>query len=394
MTDEIQTQPPQTVQPKQNGWKVAFMALLGICVIATVYYAGTQIGTVQQQPFPLNKTHSEEDKKFDAEVPEKKTENTNIFYVEDNALLSYDLTTKQKKTWIPKPIGTTDFVSYKGLRLLDDTTLGFGRCNIKTGDFGCALYLLDLTNGQETKVKGFDAKTLLDSLDFLSPKTYAYLTTTDTAWQLFVTEDGTVSTLEDLPQSLGGRGGFLEDANMMRFSPNGKSLMHISTASPRNITDFTVHIYDLASGKNQVVENATQPSWLDDTHIVYRNYSGSGSDGLYVYDVSAKTSTKIQGSTKSSYHPEVLKGTRNVISYEYDTKEVRIYDLEKRTQTTVATQALSGFWVTPTLVSYTKTQPCSDECMGPIDYTPVSLVAYDLSSQTESASLPINASSF
>ncbi|HLD11581.1 MAG TPA: hypothetical protein VJB91_01610 [Patescibacteria group bacterium] len=394
MTDEIHTQTPRAVHPKQNWWKVAFMVLLGICVLGTVYYAGTQVGTLQQQPFPLNKTKAEEDKKVDAEIPEEKTENTNIFYVEDNALLSYDLTTKQKKTWIPKPTGTTNLVSYKGLRLIDDTTLGFGRCSTKTGDFGCALYVLDLTNGEETKVKGLDTKTLLDSLDFFTSKTYAYLAVTDTAWQLFISDDGTVSTLEDLPQSLGGRGGFLEDSNMMRFSPDGKSLMHISTSSPRDSTDFTVHFYDLSTGKKKVLDNATQPSWLDNTHIVYRNYSGSESGGLYLYDLNTQETTKVSGSTKSSYHPEVLKGTNKVLSYEYDPKEVRIYDLEKNTQTAIATQTISGFWVTPNVVAYTKTKPCTDECMGPIDYTPVSLATYDLSSQKEGAVLPIDATSF
>ncbi len=314
-----------------------------------------------------------------------------VFYSEDENIFSYDTETQEVEKWtnypqddLPASTGVSD------IKVIDENTLGFGRCSGASGYRDCGLYLLDLKTGEVTQKLELDETYHLSRSCWFSKDKLAYLVTTDDKWRLYLTDGSSTRLLVDLENTPYGRGGFVEDSSKLEFSPDGSRLFHISTGSPRAIVDLTTHIYNASTGEElAVIENSTQPDWLDDQRIVFRRYDADASseNGLYVYIVGSGRETKFSGVTETAYRPEVLPGTDQVLYEDNPEKQLWLYDVSSKESTLVVENALSGFWLSPTQVVYSNVTSCGGEC-GMVDYEVESIDIYDLSLGQKAGSIP------
>ena len=205
------------------------------------------------------------------------------------------------------------------------------------------------------------------SLDFATPDKFAYLVSVNPSdpdlqkWQLILSDNDTLKTLEDIKYEVFGRGGFIEDSQKMRFSQDGKHLLQISTSSPRDSLDFNVYVYDLNKGTRAVISGATHPDWVDKTTIIYRKYENSKGDGLYLYDVVAKTQEKINDVVNSAVTPIVLKNKKKVLYTVFTDLQIWVYDMDTKKKTKLLDDALGGVWASESQIVYNETAECTDQ---------------------------------
>lgn len=324
-----------------------------------------------------------------------------LFYSEKNNIFSYDVDTKQisKLTNYPQNESYSPAydesgkqkpsISIRDIRVIDEKNLGFGKCAIVTGDFGCGLYVLNLETNQVTEKNKLDSNMLILSSDWHSPDTFAYLVTADQKWQVYLnTQDG-LQTLEDITIGAYGRGGYIEDSEKIRFSPDGSYVFQISTSSPRSTSDFNMYVYGVDSNTKMVLQHATQPEWVDNNKIVYRKYENEG-DGLYIYHVDSQTQEMLQGVTKDSYRPEVLLGDNKILYENNSDKQVWIYDLETGNNTLLMDMALSPIWLNSTKILYIEIEMCNgkENCGGMFDYEVKNVALYDLTDKSKVTTIP------
>ncbi|HLD03349.1 MAG TPA: hypothetical protein VJC17_01100 [Candidatus Dojkabacteria bacterium] len=291
-----------------------------------------------------------------------------VFYEREKNIYSYNVQTKEYLKW-------TDYQD-KGdvvnnviydITIIDNQTVGYGRCVIVTGDYGCGLYALDLKTKKITEKKKLGKDISLMSLDFATPDKFAYLVSVNPSdpdlqkWQLILSDNDTLKTLEDIKYEVFGRGGFIEDSQKMRFSQDGKHLLQISTSSPRDSLDFNVYVYDLNKGTRAVISGATHPDWLDNTTIIYRKYENSKGDGLYLYDVVAKTQEKINDVVNSAVTPIVLKNKKKVLYTVFTDLQIWVYDMDTKKNTKLLDDALGGVWASESQIVYNETAECTDQ---------------------------------
>lgn len=414
MQENLQNQDTPPIQPqavdnqvenkKKQGIKILLFVLLGFILLAGVFYAGIKFSNIREQNNKLQPSITQTPPEG---TPTEKTETpivsqavgivTNkIFYSKDNNIFSYDTKTKETVKWTNyakdksyspaydetgKQIPNIDVID---IRVIDENRIGFGKCGIVTGDFGCGLYTLDLKTKEVNEKKKLDSNMLILALDFATPNKFAYLITADKKWQVFLFDNGTLKTLEDITAEMYGRGGFIEDSEKIRFSKDGKYVLQISTSSPRSAEDFNIYVYDLTNGSKQVISGATQPQWLDSNIIVYRKYEKNG-DGLYLYNVNTKTQEKINEVDNASYNPEVLTGANKVIYTVYPDKQIWLYDLNTKKNNKILDNSINGFWVTPTKIAYEEIELCSGEedCEGMLDYKVKSVALFDLETSSK-----------
>ena len=414
MQENLHNQNIPTIQPqpidnqyenKKKQWiKISFFVLLGFILLSGVFYAGIKFNNIREQnnklPPSITQTPPEGPPTGKTEIPTVSQAigivTNKVFYSKDNNIFSYDTKTKETIKWTNDAKNKSSSPAYdetgkqipnieiKDIRVIDENTLGFGKCGIVTGNFGCGLYTLDLKTKEVNEKKKIDSNMLILALDFASPNKFAYLVTADQKWQVFLFENATLKTLEDLTIETYGRGGFIEDSEKIRFSKDGKYVLQISTSSPRNPSDFNIYVYDLTSGSKQVISGATQPEWLDNKIIVYRKYEKNG-DGLYLYNVDTKNQEKINGVDNASYNPTVLTGTNKVIYTLYPNKQIWFYDFNTKKNSKISDSSLNGFWVTPTKIVYEEIELCNGKegCGGMVDYEVKSVNIFDLESSAK-----------
>ena len=324
-----------------------------------------------------------------------------LFYTKDNNIFVYDVDSKQTSKLTDYPQNESyspaydesgkqkPNISIENIRVIDEKTLGFGKCGIVIGDFGCGMYVLNLETNQVIEKKKLDNNMLLLASDWHDPDTFSYLVTADEKWQVFLNTMSGLKTLEDITIETYGRGGYIEDSEKIRFSPDGKYVLQISTSSPRSVSDFNVYVYGVDSDTKKVIQNATQPEWVDNDKIVYRKYEKEG-DGLYIYNIESQTQEKLQGIGKDSYNPEVLLGENKILYENNPDKQVWMYDLTTNDNTLVADMALSPIWLNLNKIIFSEIEMCNGKegCGGMVDYEIKGMVVYDLSNKTKLSTTP------
>ncbi|OGC50800.1 hypothetical protein A2716_02065 [candidate division WWE3 bacterium RIFCSPHIGHO2_01_FULL_40_23] len=393
----------------KNGWvKVLLLILLTLILLAGVFYAGTMFRGLQKQdknlqtdttPSPADALPSEE--AMPTVTPQAVGIVTGkIFYPKDNNIFSYDTKSKEITKWTSYPKNKSSSPAYdeKGkqipdieirhIKVVDGATLGFVKCGIVKGDFGCGLYTLNLETKEISERKKLSNDLFVLTAGFSLPNKFSYLVSaiiTGEKWQLFFFNDGLLKTLEDVSTGSYGRGGFIEDSEKIRFSKDGKYLLQISTSSPRNPSDFNVYVYNLSDFSKQVISGATQPEWLDDKTIVYRKYEKKG-DGLYLYNITTKTQRKIEGIDEASYSPSVLTGSNKILYTVYPDKQIWLYDFTTKKNSKVLDKAIFGSWVTPTKIIYEEIELCNGkvDCGGMMgEYETKSISVFDLETKVK-----------
>ncbi len=347
-------------------------------------------------------TDEEENADSDEDEEDEEESVAEIFYTKyEPNIFVYDVEsgTVTQLTNYPDPEATPSYdadgneiarASIGNISVLDESTIGFGKCATVTGDFGCGLYTLDRTTGVETELERFSADTFLILSAIYSPTRYAYLYEADSEWHLVYTNTGSDTELKLYDAAAYGRGGFVEDSAKLLFSPDGSHLFHVSTGAPPTGMDFNVYVYALASGDETVIANATQPAWLDADRIVYRSYNnaaGTG-DGLHVYTMSTSTDTKLAGIADGAYNPAPRGDT--IIYERPDIKQLWQYNLATNTASLFLDEALGALWATDAYVIYEAIGVClpgDAMCGGMVDYEVEEVVVYDVAAGDSSGTI-------
>jgi len=321
-------------------------------------------------------------------VVEKAIAEGKVFYSKDENIFSYDVAKKTEEKWTNYP--DNDDYSLRDIEVIDGDTLGFGKCDIAVGDFGCGLYLLDLKTKKITQRVALGGEYLLLKSGWFDEDKLAYLVNTEDKWQVYLANGSNTQLVVDLDIEAYGRGGFAEDSSKIEFSPDGSRFFHIATSSPRSGTDFTTHVYNSSTGAElAVITNSTQPDWLDNQRIIFRKYDADASleNGLYAYTVGSGAETKFTGTATTAYRPELLSGANKVLYENNAEKELWLYNLSLEDSTLVVENALFGFWLSPTQIVYDNIVSCGEECLM-VDYEVASVDIYDLSLGQKIDSIP------
>lgn len=396
---------------KDKFWKVGFFFLLAALVIGGGvfgYYfynqnikrkAEKEIGPpgVTTSPSPTPKT-----------VLPQGIASGKVFYEKDNNIFSYDVETKSIEKWTSysknkdyspaydESGNQIPSITIDDIKVINENTLGFGKCGIVAGDFGCGLYTLNLKTRKVTQKIKLDKEDLLLDSGWFDENRFAYLLHKTNAigrWQLYLFDNNDLKSLVDLSAEGWGRGGFIEDSGKIEFSPDGNYLLHISTSSPRAGEDFTTHLYDVSAGKETlIIQNSTMPSWMDNQRIILRKYieGNNPANGLYIYNVAPRSEVKIEGTPVDSYNPEILLGEEKVVFWVNTDKALWLYDLRSKENKLLISKAIHGFWVTPTKILFEEIEPCygREDCGGMMDYEIQSVSLYDLELGQKTESIP------
>lgn len=299
-----------------------------------------------------------------------------VFYVGDGGLYSYDVVSENKV----KLLATDDNDQFVRISVIDEDTLGYGKCRPVTNNFDCGLYTLNLETKKASLVKQLAPAKHLQNNAFYSVNKFTYIVEESLAdkiqWQIIYSNNGEEEFLEDITGEVYGRGGFVEDYFEMRFSPDGKNLMQIATASVRNYADFNVYIYNLSSGTQQVILNATHAAWLDDDTVVYRKYQ---KEGLYSYDLLTRSSTQIEGITGDVYYPTILPGTGKMLYSTDPVAGVYVYDFNTKLAKKVTNDAVRPLWATSNVIVYSSVESCGENCGPDQVFNYLSVDSYNLS---------------
>ncbi len=405
-TKSLKKQSSSKVKEK-NYYKIGFFILLAVFLIILGFLVGQYIklptNQLAKNKKSLSSSLTSPSKKQNqltvsstpsmvSPTKSVKKELNKIFYIKDNNIFSYDskMKTTTNETDFPKNKNTSPVYDSDGkelpsiniinIKVIDNKTIGFGKCATITGDFGCGLYILDLETKQITEKTKLDKDEYLISSDWASPNKFAYIVSIGHKWQFLLSENKSVRILEDLKNDAGGRGGSEADSQKISFSPDKTHIFEISTSSPRNIFDFNVYIYDLVGSEKQVISQATHPEWLSNSQIVYKQYTKSDNDkSFYIYNLQTKEKKKIEGVSQGAFLPEVSPEKTKLIYENFPQKEIWVYDLDKKTNSKILDKARAGFWLSKNKIFFIETEPCSgDEDCGMVDYKDQSAVIYDL----------------
>ncbi len=229
-----------------------------------------------------------------------------MFYVKDSNIFSYDITTKEIKKLTSYPENSANI----GIsNVIDEKQIGFTRCLTVEGDYGCALFTLntDTLKVEERKKLGKS-----EHSQGATETKFAYAFFKGNKWSLVYENNGVVKILEDITMTEEfGRGGLLKIVVRLH-SLLTRSIFYRFRQRLLELLWILLFMYDLSNDKKDVIDNATQPQWMDSNLIVYRSYDEETQkgDGLYIYNVKTKKSEKINGVVDASYLPNVLYGTK------------------------------------------------------------------------------------
>lgn len=250
------------------------------------------------------------------------------------------------------------------VELINDNTIGFGKCNTVENDFGCTIYQLDIQTKEVDTVYELDGKYYLYNLTWLDQDKYTYAVSDDENI-LVIYFDGTKDNqLRSITLPSGGRGGFIEDDSQLKFSPEGDKLFFINTGA-RSGMDFNVDIFDLEGELIDKIRDATMPAWLDNDSIVYRQYSNDDAGYLYIRDLNTKESEKIEKSKIAAYNPKV--NNDKIAFWEANgLGNTYVIDTAQNELTTISEDSAYILWLSEREVIFAKTRACTEnECQSP-----------------------------
>lgn len=221
------------------------------------------------------------------------------------------------------------------------------------------IYYYDLMTKKNKRVKSVSG--FLLQLAWLDKNTYAYLNETQVGslefrWTLYLRANGKTKKLKSWTGGPYGRGGYYEDSDILKFSSDGKKILHIDTDSVRNVSDFNVYILNRKGKIVNKIKNATQPTWISNDKVVYRKYQ---TGYLYKYNLKTKKSTKIKNTPVESFNPTYL-ADNNKIAFWVGIKKpfIYTYSLSSGKVKKIVKNAVYPTWLNSKKIVVNKAKTC------------------------------------
>lgn len=366
---ESPVKPDTAVKKKSHVFLIILLLLLLIIIIAAVIFGYLYLKSRDKDKTetpPTTEATNDNNEDTDTETPEEEEEEVVPASVRDKIFYNdyYNIFMANKDG--TDQVQLTEFGASEGLyvnqiELIDENLIGFFRCEMAVGDYGCKIYQLNILTKAVSVFREFGTTTVLYGLTWVDNNTYAYSADIDPQIKIVYVDNGIENEMSSVARQVTGRGGFIEDDFQLRFSPNNEKLFYINTGGGNGM-DFNVYLYDPNGGLLATIQNATKPAWIDNDTIVYRKYSSSSPGFLYMYDLDSRTSTKITESTENAYDPKVLG--MNLVFWDRDTQGTSfIYDYANMEINTISDLAIFPLWLSQDEVIIEKTRACSaGEC--------------------------------
>jgi len=296
-----------------------------------------------------------------------------LFYSKNNNVFELDINTQKEIQVSNYPQNKDSYPYYDKngkeipnitigtIRVIDPNTIGYAMCAIVGGDLGCGIYSIDLNTKNITLLKKFDKNIELMDVGFYSTSRFAYLTIynnqkpASNTWVFTLYDNGKEKTLQNIKIGAYGRDGSPDDSQKIRFSKDGLYLLEIATASPIAIFDSNVYIYNLNNNTNEVITNATEPSWILGDQIIYKKYNSKGK-GLYIYDFNTQQD-KVIVSDENADNPNVLGGGTFIYNIG---PNVWLYNIDQSggIQRNIITDGNNAVWVSDSKIVYQQIEIC------------------------------------
>lgn len=191
------------------------------------------------------------------------------------------------------------FISNNDLTDIDKQTIGFHRCDLKSGDYGCKLGIILGTKIQI--IKNLNKNQSIIASKWYSPEVFAYsyeeTGVTPMTQHAVISIDGSTKILKTFTGGGYGRGGFEIDDQKFEFSEDGKYLFYINTSNPENGFDYRIHVFEVTTGKLiTTIQNGATPYWINNTSIAYTGINrdkGPGTIAIHTYDILTKETKTI-----------------------------------------------------------------------------------------------------
>lgn len=288
-----------------------------------------------------------------------------LFYIRDNNVYAASKTgeeiTAMTSYATERPGAIAD------LNLIDENHLGFYMCSPGSG---CDLIRLDIASKETSIVQHFEDNIQLIAVAWETFDAYAYSYHDIAEERVTVKYRGITGekTLAEFGYVQNDRDRFIEDDLQMSFSPSGEFLYYIYTQGQDGF-DFTIYVYDTSGVEVDRIPDATMPDWYDDRTIVYRGYSNQSPGFLYIRDLTQNRSTKIQNSSRASYHPQA-NNSRITYWTSAGLGMTYVYDAQSLEVEVIGVNAAYPLWLSENEVLFASNRKCfSDECtVGTIDF--------------------------
>lgn len=294
-----------------------------------------------------------------------------FFYIKDNNIWAENLSTGTSEQLTNYPKNKNYSPSYdengaqipsrsiRNIHFINDETVGFDICEVVSGDFGCSINVLNLKSKSITQKAKLDKNSSIIDLGFSDQNKFAFIyVRSGNEWVFALNENGQGKELFKLNFEGYGRGGFYYDSQKIDFSEDGNFVLQIATSSPISMFDFNTYLYDLKNDKKIIIPNSTQPSWLNDTQIIYTGFDSKLNIGLglYIYDTVLEESHKITDVSDNAGFPNVLKDNRIIYK---DKGDIWLYDFNTKESRKLLASATVFSVINDVKFSYVEVIPCN-----------------------------------
>lgn len=237
-----------------------------------------------------------------------------------------------------------------------ETSSAFRDADTITFAADSAIYDLELRTGRLTRlVEELGVADLAWNLD---GSILAYLN-----WamelRLYSPSSGDVKTARAFGEAM-GRCGDMSDETSVAWSPDGRSLLVVSTALDN--TQGTMFVIN-REGKNLVAPRfGTHARWAQDSKtILYRGFDAP----MRWYSLDLETGRSTVVAMEAGTHHAAVSPDGRYIAYsdDADRPTLYLYDLEKGTERVLTRGYGAPVWLSSNELAVTKTMPCDENCM-------------------------------
>ena len=372
-----------------NSKKVVFFIVISLVVLLAVVVVLLLVLNEDQKTLEVRQSSAESNPA--SEDLEGSFNDEKIFYIRKNNIYSYDFLTKVEEQITnylildssPQYDNNGDQIpniTLNNLQKINENSLGFSKCEIIVSDYGCGIYILNLEDNTFVEKYKFNSSILIQKSSFytLNKFAYYYIEDSDSGQNKFVlafNNNGDETIVENFTFEGFGRGGFEEDSEELRFSPDGQYLLNIWTSSPRSLNDFNTYIYNLSTLKRDVIEHSTQSKWLNNNEIIYRIYGKPTQEEngyINIYNINSKLSSRIDELPQTANNPQIIDED-NILYSDYIQRSLWKYNLKTKENEKIVENALAARLLLGNRIIYNEYIECGTEencggILGPFGY--------------------------
>jgi len=282
-----------------------------------------------------------------------------FFYTDTYNIFSYQIDKEQSTqiTDLSKDI-TSRIHSFQ---LINEDYIGFMICDLEAVGNSCKVFIHNLKSNNSELIDEINGD--IDNIVWIDEASYLvseYNPVKNTI-EINLLRKDEPRMIAQIPGSNISREWFIEDSSILEASPDKSSFLYINTSS-NNGFNFNVYIYNLEGELLGSIEDATQPSWIDDENIAFRQYSNKKAGYIYIFNLDTKQTSKLDNSVEAAYDP---KSAGQLVAFweKSSIASTYIYDVDKKNFTLIEEKTAFPVWLSNDEVILSRIRECNEnEC--------------------------------